>query len=164
MRALWITAGTIAVLAAGSARAQTPETAPFATSADVAAIIAKAKAEAKPGAANTIESIFALAPYGTSVEFHQGVGQAAIHENQAELIIAVEGTGTEVLGGQLVDPKRTNAHNLSAKSIQGGVSRKFAKGDMWFVPQGVPHQLIADEGGCSVITLHVPRPVPAAAP
>jgi len=104
MRALWITAGTIAVLAAGSAGAQTPETAPFATSADVAAIIAKAKAEAKPGAANTIESIFALAPYGTSVEFHQGVGQAAIHENQAELIIAVEGTGTEVLGGQLVDP------------------------------------------------------------
>jgi hypothetical protein len=157
-------AAAVTVLAAGAAKAQAPETAPFATSADVAAIIAKAKAEAKPGAANTIESIFALAPYGTSLEFHQGVGQAAIHENQAELIIAVDGTGTEILGGQLVDPKRTNAHNLTAKSIQGGVSRAFAKGDMWFVPQGVPHQLIAGDVGCSVITLHVPRPAPATAP
>ncbi len=164
MRTLWMAVSIMALLGASAVRAQTPETAPFASASDVAAIIAKAKAAAKPGAANTIQSIFALAPYGTSLEFHQGVGQAAIHENQAELIIAVEGTGTEILGGQLVDPKRTNPHNLVATSIQGGVSHPFAKGDMWFVPQGVPHQLIAADGGASVITLHVPRPVPAAAP
>ncbi len=161
MLKVFIAAAAAALIGAGAARAQAPEEPRFATAADVAAVIAKAKADAKPGAANTIESIFALAPYNTSLEYHQGMGQAAIHENQAELIIVVDGTGTAVLGGELVDPKRANAHNLTATAIQGGVSHRIAKGDMWFVPQGAPHQLNADPGGVEVITLHVPRPVPA---
>ena len=163
MRAVLMAGAMLAVLSVGAARAQAPEDAKFASAADVAAVIAKAKASAKPGAANTSLSIFALAPYGTALEFHQGTGQASIHENQAELIIVVEGKGVANLGGQLVDPKRTNPHNLTATAITGGVSHPVAKGDMWFVPQGVPHQLNAAEGGISVITLHVPRPVPAAA-
>jgi mannose-6-phosphate isomerase-like protein (cupin superfamily) len=161
MRKLWIAVGAMALISASAARAQAPEEPRFATAADVAAVIANAKADAKPGAANTMKSIFALAPYNTTVEFHQGMGQAAVHETQAELIIVVDGTGTAVLGGQLVDPKRANAHNLAATAIQGGVSHPVAKGDMWFVPQGAPHQLNADPGGISVITLHVPRSVAA---
>jgi mannose-6-phosphate isomerase-like protein (cupin superfamily) len=161
MRKLWTAVGALALIGVGAAKAQAVDEPRFASAADVAAVIASAKADAKPGAANTMKSIFALAPYNAALEFHQGVGQAAVHENQAELIIVVEGTGTEVLGGQLVDPKRANAHNLTATAIQGGVSHPFAKGDMWFVPEGAPHQLNADAGGVSVITLHVPRPVAA---
>ncbi|HVY35497.1 MAG TPA: cupin domain-containing protein [Caulobacteraceae bacterium] len=164
MRAVLLAGAVAALVSFGAARAQAPEDAKFASAADVAAVIAKAKAAAKPGAANTIESIFAVSPYATSLEFHQGMGQASVHENQAELIIVAEGKGVANLGGQLVDPKRTNAHNLTAKTISGATSRPVAKGDMWFVPQGVPHQLNAAEGGISVITLHVQRPVPAEAP
>ena len=48
--------------------------------------------------------------------------------------------------------------NLSGTSIQGGVTRKISKGDWIIVPEGVPHQIPAVEGGgVTVMTLHLPR-------
>ena len=72
-----------------------------------------------------------------------------------------DGAGTLVVGGKLKDEKRSNAANLNGSSIDGGISKPFAKGDFAFIPENTPHQLIPDAGKVLVMmTLHVPRPVP----
>ncbi len=63
-----------------------------------------------------------------------------MHETEAELFYVIDGSGVVVLGGKLTGEKRTNAHNLSGDAIEGGESRKVAKGDVFIVPQGEPHQ------------------------
>jgi len=45
------------------------------------------------------------------------------------LFYVIDGAGTLVTGGKLIDEKRTNAENLSGSGIEGGVSKRVAKGD-----------------------------------
>ena len=61
----------------------------------------------------------------------------------------MEGTGTLVTGGSLVDPiirgyaasqfTQINGPGVSGSGITGGVSRVLRKGDMVIVPAGTPH-------------------------
>jgi hypothetical protein len=62
-----------------------------------------------------------------------------------------------VTGGKLVDEKRTNETNLSGTSIEGGVTKRIAKGDWILVPEGVPHQIPAVEGALTVMSMHLAR-------
>src|SRR5258708_8687079 len=89
---------------------------------------------------------------------HRVVNQAAaVHEKEAELFYVIEGSGTIVTGGKLVEEKRTNDANLSGTLIEGGVSKKISKGDWVLVPEGVPHQIPNVHGALTVMTLHLPR-------
>ena len=87
----------------------------FAGSADVTAMIAKAKSERKPDQANFIQPIVRLAPYNANLEYRvAGVNApASVHEREAEMFYVVEGSGTLVTGGTLREEKRANAENLS---------------------------------------------------
>ena len=60
---------------------------------------------------------------------------AVAHEGFAELHHIVEGSGTLVTGGTIVRA----AGRGSAATIQDGVSRHVAKGDVILVPPGMPH-------------------------
>jgi len=68
---------------------------------------------------------------------------AVAHQGFAELHHIVEGSGTLVTGGTIVDRK-----------VQGGVSRHVAKGDVILVPSGVPHWY-KDIDGASITYLEV---------
>ena len=81
----------------------------------------------------------------------------AVHEKEAELFYVIDGSGTMVTGGKLVEEKRTNEANLTGSSIQGGVTKKISKGDWIMVPEGVPHQIPNVDGPLTVMTLHLPR-------
>ena len=121
------------------------------TAADIAALIAK-----QPAAENQFQAFMELAPYSVSME-HRVKGQgAAVHEKDAEMFYVIEGSGTLVTGGKLVDEKRTNEANLSGTAIQGGVSKKVSKGDWIIVPEGVPHQFPTVEG-LTLMSVHLPR-------
>jgi mannose-6-phosphate isomerase-like protein (cupin superfamily) len=123
------------------------------TAADVAALIAKSPADRNA----TGQRMIQLGNYNVSLE-HRVMGQgAAVHEKEAELFYVIEGSGTIVTGGKLVDEKRTNDANLSGTSIQGGESKKISKGDWVMVPEGVPHQIPNVDGALSVMSLHLPR-------
>ena len=74
-------------LVSGSVSAQQPATEGaaqtlklFASSADVAALAAKAKSERKEGQALVAQSIVRLAPYNVSLEYRAAVANAAVHE------------------------------------------------------------------------------------
>ncbi len=123
------------------------------TAADVAAMIKKS-----PSDKNALgQRLIQLGSYNVNME-HRVMGQAAaVHEKEAELFYVIEGSGTIVTGGKLVEEKRTNEANLSGTSIQGGVTKKISKGDWVMVPEGVPHQIPNVEGAITVMSLHLPR-------
>jgi mannose-6-phosphate isomerase-like protein (cupin superfamily) len=155
---------TAAVAAAQqpAATATAPVTAmkTFCSSADVQALIAKAKSERKDGQPIVVERVVQLAPYMANLEYRASVGLAAVHEKEAELMYVVEGSGTIVTGGTLVNQTRTNPANLTGASIDGGTPQKIAKGDFIFIPENTPHWISAIDGTIILVSLHVPRPVP----
>jgi mannose-6-phosphate isomerase-like protein (cupin superfamily) len=130
-----------------------------ATSAEIAALAAKAKSERKPDQANFIQPIVQLAPYTVNLESRVAgvIAPASVHEREAELFYVVEGSGTMVTGGKLRDEKRTNAENLTGSGIEGGSSRRVAKGDFVMVPEGTPHWFSQVDGTLVLVSLHVPR-------
>jgi mannose-6-phosphate isomerase-like protein (cupin superfamily) len=115
------------------------------TAADVAAMLAKAKAERKDQAI-LAQSLIQLAPYNVSLEYRASVGNAAVHETEAELFYVIDGSATLVTGGKLTNEKRTNAENLTGTGIEGGTSRRVAKGDFVMVPERTPHWFSAIDG------------------
>ena len=129
----------------------------FASSADVAALQAKAKAERKEGQALLAQPIVSLAPYNVSLEYRAAVANAAVHETEAELFYVVDGAATLVTGGKLTNENRTNAQNLTGSGIEGGVTRRVAKGDFIMVPEGTPHWFSAIEGTVTLMSLHLPH-------
>jgi mannose-6-phosphate isomerase-like protein (cupin superfamily) len=133
----------------------------FASSSEIADLIAQAKAERKEGQAAVFKPILSLAPYRASLEYRAGNAPAQVHEKDAELMVVLDGAGTVTTGGTLVDEKRANADNLSGNSIAGGTAQALKKGDVLIVPEKVPHQTIPADGQVIVLmTFHVPRPAP----
>ena len=156
--------GFVVILTASAAFAQQPP-APASPAAsrtmvsasDVTALIAKAKAERKGDQALLAQSMIQLAPYNVSLEYRAAVANAAVHETEAELFYVIDGSATLVTGGKLTNENRTNAANLSGSGIEGGVSRRVAKGDFIMVPEGTPHWFSAIDGTVVLMSLHLPH-------
>lgn len=76
-------------------------------------------------------------------------GFSAAHDKVSEVYYMLEGAGTLVTGGTLVNPKRRQSSNeivsgvngpgVSGTTIEGGVSRRVKAGDMVIIPAGTPH-------------------------
>jgi mannose-6-phosphate isomerase-like protein (cupin superfamily) len=89
---------------------------------------------------------------------------ATVHQtNVAEVYYMLEGAGMLVTGGTLKKPATPRQSNLGnwtdvgSDGIDGGVSRRIAKGDMVIIPGGVPHGWASTEGD---ITYLIIRPDP----
>src|SRR5580692_2179865 len=107
-------------LAAAVVIAQQPagQTVTYKSAADIAAMAAKAKGQNDTKAQATIvQTLLSLAPYKANLEYRASVGTAAVHEKEAELFYVIDGSGTLVTGGKLVDEKRTDATNLGGSAI-----------------------------------------------
>ena len=162
MRAIAIT--FVGTLLAGISCAQSPG-APaiktFTSAADVAALAAKAKSERKEGQPVVAERILQLSPYSANLEYRASVGPAAVHEREAEIFYVIDGSATLVTGGKLVKESRTNPENLTGTGIEGGTPQAVAKGDFVIVPENTPHWFSTINGTITLMSLHVPRPLPA---
>src|ERR1700734_2557070 len=72
----------------------------------------------------------------------EGDGEAEVHDSQVDVIFVTSGEGTLIVGGTMVEPRTTAPGETRAKSIQGGVSKKMAVGDVFHIPAKVPHQML----------------------
>src|SRR5437899_3236158 len=63
----------------------------FASSDELAALVAKVKKDRKPGQPLVTERVVGLAPHDVVLQYHPGVFTAAIHEREAELFYVLEG-------------------------------------------------------------------------
>ncbi len=153
----------VLTLASAAASAQTMTTPPpvaaprsFTSSAEVEAMIAKAKATIKPNQPNLVQPLLQFAPYRASLEYRQSEAPAAVHRDDAEVFYVVKGGGNLIEGGELLDPAPNDGANISAKAIVGGTSRHVAAGDVFVVPQGTPHQFDKVDGALVMVTMKVP--------
>ena len=72
----------------------------------------------------------------------EGPGMAEVHVRDTDIIYVLDGTATVVTGGDVVDgkPLATSADEIRGASITGGKTQHLVKGDLFVVPNGVPHQ------------------------
>ncbi len=69
------------------------------------------------------------------------------HTKVTEVYHTLQGVGTLVTGGMQVSPKTRDSNrgegiagpSIGGTTIQGGVSRRIAKGDVVIIPAGTPH-------------------------
>ena len=85
---------------------------------------------------------------------------ALIHDKIDEIYYVLEGSGTLVTGGTLVNPKETKSSaaigpGWSGSSIQGGQSRRVSPGDVVFIPAGVAHMYSQLDGTIRYLTYRV---------
>ena len=130
----------------------------FTSAADVTALIAKAKSERKEGQPTVAEPMLELGSYNGHLEYRASVGNAAVHEYEAELFYVIDGSATLVTGGKLVNEKRTDPTNLNGSAIEGGTPRAISKGDWILVPENTPHWFSPIHGVLVLFSMHVPRP------
>src|SRR4051812_44807897 len=66
-------------------------------------------------------------------------GQVEVHAHDTDIMYVTEGSATIVTGGTVAGKKTTAPGEERGASVQGGQSRKLSKGDVFVVPNGVPH-------------------------
>ena len=72
----------------------------------------------------------------TSAEYRPTV---EIHANEADLFYVIEGHATQVLGGEVIGGKETGPGQIRGTKIDGGRTYQLGKGDVMWVPAGMPH-------------------------
>jgi quercetin dioxygenase-like cupin family protein len=77
--------------------------------------------------------------YKVHASRREGPGMAEIHTRDTDIIYVLQGTATIVTGGDAVNAKMTADNELRGTSIAGGERRLLTKGDVFIVPNGVPH-------------------------
>jgi len=66
-------------------------------------------------------------------------GLVEYHDHTNHVFIMVDGEAALVVGGTMVDPKRTAADQMRAPSLDGGTTYHLSKGDVITIPAKTPH-------------------------
>ncbi len=66
-------------------------------------------------------------------------GPVEYHDQNNHVFIFVDGEATLVVGGTMVDAKRTAPNQMRAPSVQGGTTYHVSKGDVITIPAKTPH-------------------------
>src|SRR6202790_3459484 len=92
-------------------------------------------------------------------------GVAAVHSKLSEIYHVMDGAGTLVTGGTMVNAKPRAADALSVRledgpgasgtAIQGGGTRRIKAGDVVVIPAGVPHWFSEIEGSITYVVVRV---------
>jgi mannose-6-phosphate isomerase-like protein (cupin superfamily) len=161
MRILSFIVAAAAFAAATAATAQTPAPLVHVGDAEVRALIEKVDKERQPGQMVASASILRHGAANALLEYRIGPGTVNVHDD-AEFFHVIEGSGTLVTGGTVVEPKRSGA-NITGTDIVGGVSRTVKAGDVFLVPEDTPHWFKAIDGKLVMISVHLPRATAPAA-
>lgn len=77
--------------------------------------------------------------YKVHASRREGPGMAELHVRDTDIIYVLEGSATLVTGGEIVDAKASAPDEIRGASIRGGKAQALRRGDVFIVPQGVPH-------------------------
>jgi mannose-6-phosphate isomerase-like protein (cupin superfamily) len=66
-------------------------------------------------------------------------GPVEYHDHTNHVFVMVEGEATLVVGGTMVEPKRTAPDQMRAPSLEGGTTYHLSKGDVITIPAKTPH-------------------------
>lgn len=89
-----------------------------------------------------VDRIATWGNHGLMVVRREGDGAVETHETQADIVTVISGEGTLVVGGTMVDGKTTAPNEIRGVSINGGVRKPMAPGDVFHIPAKIPHQML----------------------
>jgi quercetin dioxygenase-like cupin family protein len=78
--------------------------------------------------------------YKVHASRREAPGMAEIHTLDTDIIYVLDGTATVITGGTAAGTKEVATNELRGPAIEGGTAQRLAKGDVFIVPNGVPHQ------------------------
>ncbi len=67
-------------------------------------------------------------------------GEVEYHEHAVDVMHVVSGRATVVTGGSMVEPREVAPGELRAATVDGGEPHELREGDVFAIPNGVPHQ------------------------
>lgn len=129
----------LALLLTTNVFAADPEGFAMYTAKDIQARAQAAKLDANKAAADRVAT---WGNHGLLIVRREGDGAVETHVKQVDVITVVSGEGTLVVGGTMVDGKTTAPNEIRGKSIDGGVRKPMAAGDVFHIPAGMPHQML----------------------
>ena len=127
------------VLLAAPVAAQAPDPTGYATTAAIRAQVAAMAKAMKPGQGFAWQAVMQGDGHVAALEIWKSPGRPAVHPAEAEYVMVVDGAGTMVSGGTLVDAKVVKPDLTEGSRIAGGTTRTLRPGDVFLVPAGVPH-------------------------
>ena len=77
--------------------------------------------------------------YKVHASRRDAAGIAEIHAKDTDIFHILEGSAVLVTGGTAVETKSIGPDEFRGARIEGGQSRRLAKGDVIIIPPGVPH-------------------------
>ena len=116
-------------------------------------------AKSKPLMAEAVEkgsSGITLAKYPehyTMLTVRTKSGGGEQHAHFADFLFVVDGEGTEMTGGRMVEGKDTGEGEIRGKTLEGATPHVLKKGDWIHIPAGTPHQAVMTAG--KTLTLYV---------
>jgi quercetin dioxygenase-like cupin family protein len=111
----------------------------FASNAAVRAQITAMLAEMKPDQGFAWRPLVRDGSRVAAIEVWKKPGRPAVHPAEAEYAIVLEGAGTLLSGGTLIEPVTRREGLVDGDRIEGGTSRSLRAGDVILIPAGVPH-------------------------
>ena len=124
------------------------------TPSDVAARGAEQLEKAKASASGSSGVTLARYPgHYTMISARAKSGGAEVHANYSDFLIVVDGEGTELTGGTVVDPKEGENGETRGVRLEGATAHALHKGDILHITAGTPHQAIEAPG--QTITIFV---------
>jgi mannose-6-phosphate isomerase-like protein (cupin superfamily) len=142
-----------------------PTKATYITAADIEAAIGRLPDRASANGVfverSDPSSITGLA-YRLQIDRRRLPQNANAHRTEAEVWAIVQGSGTVTTGGKVVETRRDG--KVVSRAIEGGESRKVAKGDFIMIPEGVPHYVTEASPELAFMAIEFPRPRAAQMP
>jgi mannose-6-phosphate isomerase-like protein (cupin superfamily) len=134
-----------------TAHAQTPDPAltTTATITSPAVLLEQGKSlleKARTGSGSAGVTLENYKDHHTMLSARTKSGGGEFHGRWADFLIVLEGEGTELTGGTLVDPKPGADGEIRGTRLEGATSHILHKGDILHIPAGTPHQAIMAPG------------------
>lgn len=80
-------------------------------------------------------------------------GGGELHKHFADFLFVIDGEGTELTGGTMVNGRELPGGEVHGTSLEGATPHALHKGDVIHIPAGTPHQAIEAPG--QTITIYV---------
>jgi len=87
----------------------------------------------------------------TMLTARTGSGGGELHARYSDFLIVLDGEGTEMTGGTMVEPKEGANGEIRGKTLEGATPHLLHKGDLIHIPAGTPHQAIEAPGQSIII-------------
>ena len=87
----------------------------------------------------------------TMLTARTGSGGGELHAHYSDFLIVLDGEGTEMTGGTMVEPKEGANGETRGKTLEGATPHPLHKGDVIHIPAGTPHQAIEAPGQSIII-------------